>query len=84
MDVLEPHFARVLAAIIAYLRRYVLFCGTVFDVLIDKSGLLTFVGWQASTSLRSDLAIHALEMAIYSRDKVDLSGLAHHSDREVQ
>jgi transposase InsO family protein len=24
------------------------------------------VGWQASTSLRSDLAIDALEMAIYS------------------
>ena len=42
------------------------------------------VGWQASTSLRSDLAIDALEMAIYSRDHRDLSNLVHHSDRGVQ
>jgi putative transposase len=42
------------------------------------------VGWQISTSLRSDLAIDALEMAIYSRNGNDLSNLVHHSDREVQ
>jgi len=42
MAVLEPHFARVLAAISAYPRRYVLFCGAVFDDLIERSGLLTF------------------------------------------
>jgi len=42
------------------------------------------VGWQASTSLRSDLAIDALEMAIYSRNHRDLSNLVHHSDRGVQ
>jgi putative transposase len=42
------------------------------------------VGWQASTSLRSDLAIDALEMAIYSRNSQDLSNLVHHSDRGVQ
>jgi len=42
------------------------------------------VGWQASTSLRSDLAIDALEMAIYSRNGRDLSTLIHHSDRGVQ
>jgi len=42
------------------------------------------VGWQASTSLRSDLAIDALEMAIYARNEHDLSGLVHHSDRGVQ
>jgi len=40
MAVLEPHFARVLAAISAYPRKYVLFCGAVFDDLIEKSGLL--------------------------------------------
>ena len=33
----------------------------------------SIVGWQASTSLRSDLAIDALEMAIYSRNSQDLS-----------
>ena len=42
------------------------------------------VGWQISTSLRSDLAIDALEMAIYSRNARDLSNLIHHSDRGVQ
>lgn len=42
------------------------------------------VGWQASTSLRSDLAIDALEMAVYSRRHQDLSELVHHSDRGVQ
>jgi putative transposase len=42
------------------------------------------VGWQASTSLRSDLAIDELETAIYSRNHRDLSSLIHHSDRGVQ
>jgi len=44
------------------------------------------VGWQASTSLRSDLAIDALEMAIWNRERAgqNLSGLKHHSDRGVQ
>jgi putative transposase len=44
------------------------------------------VGWQASRSLRSDLAIDALEMAIWNRQRAgaDLSGLIHHSDRGVQ
>ena len=42
------------------------------------------VGWQASTSLRSDLALDALEMAIFARRDQDLDGLIHHSDRGVQ
>ncbi len=42
------------------------------------------VGWQVSTSLRSDLAIDALEMAVYARRDQDLSHLVHHSDRGVQ
>jgi putative transposase len=44
------------------------------------------VGWQASRSLRSDLAIDALEMAVWNRqrDGADLAGLVHHSDRGVQ
>jgi putative transposase len=44
------------------------------------------VGWQASTSLRSGLAIDALEMAIWNRQRagVSLDGLVHHSDRGVQ
>ena len=42
------------------------------------------VGWQASTSLRSDLALDALEMAIFARRDRNLDGLIHHSDRGVQ
>lgn len=42
------------------------------------------VGWRASTSLRSDLALDALEMAIWARSGRDLGGLVHHSDRGVQ
>lgn len=41
------------------------------------------VGWQTSRSLRTDLAIDALEMAIWRR-KGDLDGLVHHSDRGSQ
>ena len=42
------------------------------------------VGWRVSTSLRAELALDALEMAIWTRRGVDLSGLVHHSDRGVQ
>jgi putative transposase len=42
------------------------------------------VGWQASRSLRTDLALDALEMALWVRRAVSLAGLIHHSDRGVQ
>ena len=48
------------------------------------------VGWQASRSLRTDLALDALEMAIWRRRAGGgacaqrLDGLVHHSDRGVQ
>ncbi len=42
------------------------------------------VGWQASRSLRTDLALDALEMAIWARRGAHLDGLIHHSDRGVQ
>lgn len=44
------------------------------------------VGWQASRSLRADLAIDAIEMAVHNRRRAgaDLGGLIHHSDRGVQ
>jgi putative transposase len=41
------------------------------------------VGWQASRSLRTDLALDALEMAIWQRHS-GLEGLVHHSDRGSQ
>ena len=40
------------------------------------------VGWRVSSSLRSDLALDALEQALHARS--DLDGLVHHSDRGVQ
>ena len=42
------------------------------------------VGWQVSDTLRAELALDALEMAIWSRgDRMD-GQLVHHSDRGVQ
>jgi len=42
------------------------------------------VGWQASRSLRTDLALDALEMALWTRRATRLDGLVHHSDRGGQ
>jgi putative transposase len=42
------------------------------------------VGWHVSRSLRADLALDALEMAIWVRRSERLDGLIHHSDRGVQ
>ena len=42
------------------------------------------VGWQASRSLRTDLALDALEMALWTRRATRLDGLIHPSDRGVQ
>jgi putative transposase len=42
------------------------------------------VGWQASRSLRTDLALDGLEMALWRRRGQQLGGLVHHSDRGVQ
>lgn len=42
------------------------------------------VGWRVSNTLRADLALDALEMAIWTRKAERLPGLVHHSDRGVQ
>lgn len=42
------------------------------------------VGWRVSNSLHADLALDALELAIWRRQRQDLTGLIHHSDRGVQ
>ncbi len=42
----------------------------------------SIVGWRVSRSLRSDLALDALEQALHSRPRTD--ELVHHSDRGVQ
>jgi putative transposase len=57
--------------------------GWVYFAFIIDVFSRAFIGWQVSNSLRSDLAIDALEMAIFARSD-DLEGLIHHSDRGVQ
>ena len=44
------------------------------------------IGWQTSTGLYTDLALDALQMAVWQRKRqgADLTGLVHHSDRGVQ
>ena len=42
------------------------------------------VGWRVSSSLRSDLALDALEQALYDRPLRESGRLVHHSDRGVQ
>jgi len=56
------------------------FCYVAF--VIDAFSRM-IVGWRVSPSLRTDLCLDALEMAVWARGG-DLSGLVHHSDRGVQ
>jgi len=56
--------------------------GFVYTSFIIDAYSRFIVGWQASRSLRTDLALNALEMAIWHRR--DLDGLIHHSDRGGQ
>ncbi len=42
------------------------------------------VGWRVSPSLSTDLALDALEQALYARLRGRAEGLVHHSDRGVQ
>ena len=50
--------------------------------IIDADSRL-LVGWQPASHLRTDLALDALEMAIWRR-QAQLDGLVHHSDRGGQ
>ena len=42
------------------------------------------VGWRLSPSMRTELTLDALEVAIWSRGGVELKGLIHHSDQGSQ
>jgi putative transposase len=57
--------------------------GFVYVAFILDAFSRFIVGWQASRSLRTDLALDALEMAIWQRPG-GLDGLVHHSDRGSQ
>ena len=57
--------------------------GFVYVALVIDAFSRFLVGWQASRSLRTDLALDALEMALWRRQG-QLEGLVHHSDRGSQ
>ena len=44
----------------------------------------TIVGWRVANTLRAELALDALEMAIWARRQEKFPDLVHHSDRGVQ
>jgi len=56
--------------------------GFVFVAFVVDVFSRRIVGWRASTSLKTDLVLDALEQAIHARGKSD--DLIHHSDRGTQ
>ena len=58
--------------------------GFVYVAFVIDAYARRIVGWRASSSLRSDLALDALEQALYERQDDAADGLVHHSDRGVQ
>ncbi len=56
--------------------------GFVYVAFVIDAFSRMIVGWRASTTLRSDLALDALEQALYARP--DRDHLVHHSDRGSQ
>jgi putative transposase len=62
---------------ITYLRTW---AGFAYLALVIDVYSRRIVGWALATHLRTELALEALEMAIWSRNE-RLAGLVHHSDR---
>lgn len=56
--------------------------GFVYVAFVIDTFARRIVGWRASRSLRTDLALDALEQALWARP--DTADLVHHSDRGVQ
>ena len=87
-DLVEREFTatapdQLWGADITYVRT---FAGWAYAAFVVDVFSRRVVGWQCSTSLRTDLALDALEMGIWTRQRAgaDLSNLVHHSDRGVQ
>jgi len=72
---------RLWLADLTYVRTW---SGFVYVAFVVDVYARMIVGWQASKSLKADLALDALEQAIWSRKDKGLSELIHHSDRGVQ
>jgi putative transposase len=84
-DLVDRHFAaqRPNQLWVADLTYVATWSGFVYVALVIDAFSGMLVGWQASRSLRTDLALDALEMAVWQRHG-DLEGLVHHSDRGSQ
>jgi putative transposase len=85
-DLVERDFSasapnRLWVADLTYVRTW---AGFVYVSFVFDAHSRFIVGWQAATHLRSDLALDALEMALWRRGGTLLEGLVHHSDRGVQ
>ena len=74
---------RLWVADITYIRT---FTGWVYAAFVLDVYSRRVTGWQVTRSLRTDLALDALEMGLWTRTRHghDTSGLVHHSDRGVQ
>jgi len=86
MDLVERDFTaagpnRLWLADLTYVRTW---SGFVYTAFVIDAYSRMILGWQTSTSLRTDLALDALEMALWRRQYDGLEGLVHHSDRGVQ
>ncbi|MGW8531395.1 MULTISPECIES: IS3 family transposase [Nocardiopsidaceae] len=87
-DLVERSFAadapnRLWVADTTYIRT---FAGWVYAAFVIDVFSRRVLGRQVSRSLRTDLALEALEMAVWNRAHVGrrIDGLVHHSDRGVQ
>jgi putative transposase len=58
--------------------------GFCYSAFIIDAYSRAIVGWRVARTLRAELALDALEMAIWARQTADLDGLVHHSDRGGQ
>jgi len=58
--------------------------GFVYVAFVIDAFARRIVGWRVSSSLRSDLALDALEQALCERQEAATEALIHHSDRGVQ
>ncbi len=85
-DLVERSFAatRPNALWVADITYVATWSGFAYAALVTDVFSRRIVGWRVANTLRADLALDALEMAIWSRRHDDLSGLVHHSDRGVQ
>ena len=80
-DFSVPAPNRLWLADLTYVRTW---SGFVYAAFVIDAYSRLILGWQTSTSLRTDLALDALEMALWRREHDGLEGLIHHSDRGVQ